>query len=152
MSRHILLTCIIAATASLTAFAQDPAFRGEWRIESASVAPWWTEARPPDEAIVTKLRGRRIRFSPRAIEGPELLACAKPRYRVLTVPAEGLFQGLFGERNAAPLAAAAGFPTANTAWKTLDTGCEHDIRYHLAAPGTAKFALDNYIFTIRRDR
>jgi hypothetical protein len=121
---------------------------GTWKIESAAVAPWWTEKAPPDRGFVKALVGSRLTFTARSIVAPRPLACASPRYAVMDTPVEGLFQGNFAVRP--ELADSTGFHRSARAWRTLQTGCEGAIDFHFIDTRTAAFALDNYIYTIRK--
>jgi len=134
------------------ALSAQQAYYGTWRIESASVAPWSEERNP---AGPTDLIGKSITISPRAITGPEILACPDAMHTVKDMPVEGLFQGAFHEMHEknsgvspSKLAAAAGL--RGTSWKTLDPGCAFE--FHFIDARHAVFALDNRIYRIRKVR
>ena len=100
-----------------------------------------------------RLVGRRVTFEAKRIRGPDPLACSGPRYELTDVPAEGLFQGGLAEYGdpaigADALATRVGFAKRPIA--TLATGCEGAIDFHFTNPDTARFALDNMIYTLRR--
>jgi hypothetical protein len=148
-----LLTLACAASAGQS----SPFYEGAWKIESAAVAPWWTGKAAPYAASVKTLVGKSLTISSKSIAGPAPLACVSPKYAVVgDYPAEGLFQGNFGEMkrrdpsvDPAALAASVGFRGA-ARWRTLETGCDGAIDFHFVDDGVAKFAYDNYIYTIRR--
>jgi hypothetical protein len=141
---------------SAAAFSADPPFYvGTWKIESAAVAPWWTDSKRPDDAETKGLVGKIVKIMPKSIEGPRQVACAGPRYQVKDYPADMLFQGSFGEMhlrdktaNPSKVAAAAGF--VGTKWKTLETGCGNEVDYHFIDASTAAFGLNNYIYRLRK--
>ena len=66
-----------------------------------------------------------------------------------------LFQGMFGEMHSrdksvdpAQAAASVGFKGAR--WKTLETGCGNELELHFIDERTAAFAINNYIFTLKK--
>jgi len=149
--RRAFLTGALAATL----IAADPFYLGRWKIDSAVVAPWWTGAGKPDAAEAKTLAGKSVTMGAAAISGPGILACKGPHYKVVDVPAEGLFQGAFDEMHRhdpsadpAKLAASVGF--RGTSWKSLQTGCANEIDFHFVDSNTAKFGLDNYVYTLKR--
>ncbi|MFN7933340.1 MAG: hypothetical protein U0R19_08445 [Bryobacteraceae bacterium] len=84
-----------------------------------------------------------------------LLACRNPRYVWKQYPADMLFQSMFGEMarrdpkvNPVRVAASLGFVGERS--KTLETGCEHAIDFHFLNARNAAFALDNYIFRLKK--
>lgn len=121
---------------------------GTWRIESASVAPWWTGREAPKSGYVKELTGRTFTIGNRHVEGPGIVGCASARLIVKDVPAQGLFQGGLGEdgERAARSAARLGFQGGP--WRTVDGGCGLD--FHFASPDSGAFGLDNYVFRFRR--
>jgi len=145
--RTIALLWLFAAAGA------EPFYFGAWKIESAVVAPWWVEKAPPDPVSVKALTGRTINFSAKSITAPKLLACASPRYAVKEYPADYLFQGGFGEmnrrdRSVDPVKIAASVGFRGSKWKTLETGCDFD--FHFIDERTAAFALDNYIYRLKK--
>ena len=137
--------------------AGDDFYVGTWKIESAIVAPWWTERTAPDAAETKTLVGRSVSITAKRITGPPQVACKDPHYKVKDYPADMLFQGSFGEMHErdksidpAKAAAAAGFK--GTSWKTLETGCAAEIDFHFIDESTAAFGLNNYIYRLRKQR
>jgi len=89
------------------------------------------------------------------ITGPRQAACGKPKYKVVSSPPEGLFQGMFDEMHRRDksidpqkIAASAGFHGSR--WKTLETGCGNELDYHFIDDNTAAFGLNNYIYLLKR--
>lgn len=74
------------------------------------------------------------------------LACRSPHYRVLEASPGYLFQG--GLTSPAAQATALGFRSARIA--TLETGCTGAIDFHFINDATVLFALDNMIYTLRK--
>jgi len=145
----------MACFAALAA-AADPFYIGTWKITSARVAPW--QSGPPyasDLSETKSLVGKTIFIQSRRIAGPGILACRAPDYRVRDYPAGMLFQGGFDEmhrRNpsADPAKLAAGLGFHGNSWKTLETGCANELDFHFLNPSTAAFALNNYIYTLKK--
>lgn len=149
MSRFVLLlVCVIG-------YAADPFYIGTWKIESAAVAPWWSEKQTPDPAEMKALVGTTFSIAHKTIAGPRQLACRDPHYQVKDYPADMLFQGQFGEMHLrdksvdpAKIAAQAGF--SGSSWKTLETGCGNEIDFHFLDPSTAAFGLNNYLYKLKK--
>lgn len=151
----------IAVFASFAVFALalagcsgQPSFQGQWTIERVEVAPWVDAGFAPDASIAGLYVGKAVAFKTDAIEGPALLACAHPRYTFEEVPAEGLFQGSLAgsHRDTAGAETAARKLGFAPPVKTMMTGCEHDIAFHMRDEDHAAFALDNMIFWMVRAR
>ncbi|HLK20149.1 MAG TPA: hypothetical protein VKT81_14425, partial [Bryobacteraceae bacterium] len=81
------ITWILALSAAL-GFGADAFYLGTWKIESAVVAPWWSEHNPPDAAESKTLVGRTLIVARGRISGPRQVACTAPRYVVKEYPAD----------------------------------------------------------------
>jgi hypothetical protein len=133
------------------AFSAEPFYIGTWNITSAVVAPWWEDlVHQPDPSESASLVGKSVTFGAKRIEGPRQFMCSALKYRVRNYPADGLFQGEFGEmhlRNKAvdpaKMAALVGF-SKGTSWKTVETGCGNELDFHFIDERTAAFGLNNY--------
>jgi len=135
--------------------AADTFYIGRWKIDSAVVAPWWTDAQKPDDAEVKELVGKTIVITAKSIQGPRQHACPDPRYKVKDYPADMLFQGGFGEmhlkdKSVDPVKVAAKLGFHGSSWKTLETGCATEIDYHFLDSDRAAFALNNYVYYLTR--
>jgi len=144
------------AIATLTAFAADPFYLGNWRIASAVVAPWWSDAQKPDPAEMKSLVGKVITIKPKEILGPREISCKDPKYKVKDYPADMLFQGELGEmhsrdKSVDPAKAAATLGFKGTRWKTLDTGCGNELDFHFIYANTTTFGLNNYIYVLKKE-
>lgn len=128
------------------ALAAEPAYLGAWHIAEARPAPWVKSAAETFPEEERRLVGQTVTYGPARIEGPSPLACDGPRYELLDVPPEGLFQG--GLTAPAEQATALGFRSRTI--ETLQTGCEGWIDFHFVDATTALFALNNAIYTLRR--
>lgn len=135
----------LAASAPARA-APDPTYLGDWLVTEAHPAPWVDAKDPAAARADDHLIGRRVTYTPTRIVAPPPLACSRPRYRWIAVPPENLFQG--GLTAPASQAAMLGFRTS--AIPTLEAGCEGFIDFHVTEAGTALFALNNNIYTLRR--
>lgn len=138
-------------TALLFLLAAGGAFQeGTWKIESATVAPWWKGSEAPKSGFVKDLVGRSFSIKDGHVEGPGILACTSGRMAVKDVPAQGLFQGMLGEDEAKANRAAAGLGFQRGPWKTVDGGC--DLEFHFSDTKSGAFGLDNYVFRFRKVR
>jgi hypothetical protein len=151
--------CALAALAlcalAPVAIAADAFYVGAWKIESAVVAPWWTDHAKPDPAEMTALTGKTIVVTPTGIAGPRQLACKGPRYGVKEYPADMLFQGMLGEmherdKSVDPVKVAATLGFRGSRWKTLETGCGNELDFHFIDATTATFGLNNYVYTLKK--
>jgi hypothetical protein len=146
--------CAFAAVV-FCAHGADVFYLGIWKIESAVVAPWWTDRAKPDPAETTILVRKTIGVTPTGISGPRQLACKGPKYVMKEYPADMLFQGMLGEMHerdksvdAVKVAATLGFRGSRQ--KTLETGCGNEIDFHFIDATTATFGLNNYIYVLKR--
>ena len=145
------LSAMLAAVACLAAFpatATSPQrpFYGRWLIAEAHPAPWYNPTDPGTQPFDDHLVGKSIVYMPSRIVGPRVLACKGPHYRMLEVGPDYLFQG--GLTAPAAQAAALGFRGNRIA--SLETGCAGAIDFHFINETTALFALDNMVYTLRR--
>jgi hypothetical protein len=145
----------VALALGFCAFAADVFYLGTWKIDSATVGPWWSEKGKPDPAEMKSLAGKTFVISATGITGPRQVACKGPKYRVKDYPADMLFQGAFGEMQSrdksvdpAKVAATVGFK--GSSWKTVETGCGNELDFHFIDPSTAAFALNNYIYILKK--
>lgn len=122
-----------------------PAYFGAWIIASADPAPWLAPGSPlPAEH---GLVGKTVIYTPDRISGPKPLRCRRPDYRLVDIPPEGLFQGNLVR----PAAQAHALGLIGAKVRTLQTGCAGLIDFHFTETGDALFALDNRIYTLRKD-
>ena len=136
--------------AAMSAHAADPFYLGTWKIDSAIVGPWWTEKTKPDPHEMNALAGKTFVIGAHSITGPRQVGCAKPNYEVKDYTADMLFQGMLGEKTKDPAKAAASIGFKGSKWKVLETGCANELDFHFIDPSTAAFALNNYIFILKK--
>ena len=153
--RLLITTLFVVFLGAVPAQADNP-MAGTWTIVRAEAAPWSDDkSDPPNWNAMPEYVGKRVTFAAGRIDGPHLLACDKPVYEMSDSPAAGLFQGGLGTfedsggKKAEDTATAIGF--AKRPIKTLMTGCEHSIDYHMSDANHAAFALDNMIYWLKRD-
>jgi len=151
----LLRSCTALGALVLVAIAADAFYLGTWKIESAVVAPWWTERAKPDAAEMTALVGKSIVVTPTGISGPRQLACKGPKYEVKDYPADMLFQGMLGEmrerdKSVDPGRVAATLGFHGSSWKTLETGCGNEIDFHFIDAATVTFGLNNFVYTLKK--
>jgi hypothetical protein len=147
--------CWALAAFALCAIAADTFYLGAWKIDSAVVAPWWTDRAKPDAAEMTGLVGKTIVVTPAGISGPRQVACKGPNYKVKEYPADMLFQGMLGEmherdKSVDPVKVAATLGFHGSSWKTVETGCGNEIDFHFIDRTTATFGLNNYVYTLKK--
>jgi len=149
----------LAAALVAPANAAEAFYLGTWKITDATVAPWAEPGNKegykpylPEKKILV---GQTVVFKKEAILGPRQVACQKPKYVVKDYPADMLFQGGFGEMqrkdksvDPAKMAAKVGFQGGP--WKTVETGCEVELDWHYVDMTTATFALNNFIYTLKK--
>ena len=151
MNTKRILAGLIAATACLAAVpagaagAQRP-FYGRWLIAEAHPAPWYNPSDPGTAPFDDHLVGKSIVYMPTRITGPRVLACSGPHYRMLEVGPDYLFQGGL----TAPTAQAAALGFRGNRIASLETGCAGGIDFHFINQATALFALDNMVYTLRK--
>jgi hypothetical protein len=138
--------------------AGDAFYVGKWKIADAKPAPWVLPSDQLDPSEPKSLIGKTIEIGATAIAGPGDFPCAKPQYQVIEGGPEMLFQGSFENMHAQDpsqdmmkLAAQSGF-TGDTHFRTVVTGCEYEVDFSWGASNdTARFALNDYIYTITRE-
>ena len=142
------LLAAVACLATFPATAAGPQrpFYGRWLIAEAHPAPWYNPADASTAPFDDHLVGKSIVYMPTRITGPRPLACRGPHYRMLQAPPDYLFQG--GLTSPVTQASALGFRGSRIA--TLETGCAADIGFHFIDGSTALFALDNMVYTLRK--
>ncbi len=80
------------------------------------------------------------------IDGPKPLNCRKLKYKVTSYTPDMLFQGSL----TAPDKQAAALGFKDKAIKTLETGCEAEIDFHMVDEMTVLFALNDRVYTMTR--
>jgi len=150
------LAAILCAVSLSGAAAEDAFYLGQWKITGAVPGPWIKSDAElfPDE--MKSLVGQTIILKTDAIEGPGSFPCKGPKYELMEGGPDMLFQGAFGEMKAEKasvdpqkLAEQAGF--TGTHYKTVLTGCEFTVDFSFGADNdTAMFALDNALYTLKR--
>ena len=152
MTSGAALCCSLVA-----AEAADPFYYGKWKITEAVAAPWAAAGETPDAKESKALVGQTITLSANAVAGPGEFPCAHPHYEVIEGGADMLFQGMFGEMHdkdkaidPQKLAVQVGFTGDH--FRTVITGCAYEVDFSFGAdPDTAKFALNNAVYTLQRE-
>jgi len=150
------LAAVLCAASLSGAAADDAFYAGKWQITEAVKAPWAKSDAELDAAEMKDLVGKTITLKADAVEGPGSFPCKGPKYEVMEGGPDMLFQGMFGQmhdENAAndpqQLAEQVGF--AGTHYRTVITGCEYEVDFSFGADNdTAKFALNNAVYTLKR--
>jgi hypothetical protein len=154
--RTAALAAVLCAASLSGAVAEDAFYLGQWKITAAAPGPWIKSDAElfPDE--MKSLVGQTITLKSDAIEGPGGLPCKGPKYEVMEGGPDMLFQGAFGEMQAADaskdpqkLAEQVGY--TGTKYRTVLTGCEFAVDFSFGEdPDTAMFALDNAVYMLKR--
>jgi hypothetical protein len=150
------LAALLCATSLSGAKAEDAFYLGQYKITAAAPAPWIKSDAElfPDE--MKSLVGQTITLKADAIEGPGGFPCKGPKYEIMEGGADMLFQGMFGQMHDAAasndpqkLAEQVGFTGAQ--YRTVLTGCEFAVDFSFGQDkDTAMFALDNAVYTLKR--
>lgn len=135
---------LIAMVLSRGAHAQE-AFAGPWLIISSQPAPW------ADKSISTETEARTLVGKPVSIladriDGPRPLLCRQLKYKIRNYAPDMLFQGNLTDPG--KQTAALGFKDASI--KTLETGCEAEIDFHMIDAMTVLFGLNDRIYKMTR--
>jgi hypothetical protein len=142
--RSAALVGLIAMAFSSRAYAQE-AFGGPWLIIKAEPAPWADKGAASD-AEAKKLLNQPVSILPDRIDGPKPLLCRKLKYKVTSYTPDMLFQGSL----TAPDKQAAALGFKDKAIKTLETGCEAEIDFHMVDAMTVLFGLNDRVYTMTR--
>lgn len=127
-------------------------FAGSWIVTKAEDAPWVgpkSDLKPHYEAV---LRNATITFRANGVDAPGWFACAKPHYAITELEPESLFEGGLDDPDhgmTTPKETAAKLGFVGEKFQTLETGCA-ELSFHLAAPDTIVFGLNNVIYTLKR--
>ena len=132
--------------ASPSAHAQE-AFAGPWIISKAEPAPW-AEKNTASDAEAKALLRKPVTILADRIDGPKPLGCRKLKYKITNYAPDMLFQGSL----TAPDKQAAALGFQGTSIKTLETGCEGEIDFHLVDAMTVLFGLNDRVYTMTRRR
>ena len=144
--RLVVILLTISVSLPAVAAPSQRQFLGRWLIAGAHPAPWSVPGDAPSSPFDARIVGKAIVYERTRITGPRLLACRHPDYQLQQVPPEGLFQGGL----TAPAAQAAALGFRGDTILTLQTGCAGGIDFHFVNQSTALFALDNMVYTIRK--
>lgn len=150
----------LAAAAALAALAlTGPAvaqqrFTGRWTIAAAEVAPWADDPNnAADTAEARKLVGQPVSFSARALAAPEFLGCKRPTYAFRQAAADTLFEGGLtsdaADRPADAVATARKLGITAAEITGMTASCS-EVEFFLADPNRILFALNNRIYTLKR--
>jgi hypothetical protein len=142
--RFAALAGIITIALSSGVHAQE-AFGGPWLIIKAEPAPW-AEKGVASDAEAKRLLHQPVSILPDRIDGPKPLLCRKLKYKVTDYSPDMLFQG--GLTASDKQAAALGFKGSSI--KTLATGCEGEIDFHMVDEMTVLFGLNDRVYTMTR--
>jgi hypothetical protein len=152
---RLIAIILVSGAGLLPVLAGEAFYLGTWKIASAVEAPWTDPKWKPDPAEMKSLVGKMVVFKANEIAGPRIMVCQGPNYRVVEIPAEGLFQGAFDEmhtrdKSVDPLKLAQKVGFRGTSWKSLQTGCANELDFHFVDPATAEFGLNDVVYTMNK--
>ena len=138
--------------------ADDAFYLGKFKIIAYTPAPWVLPSDHLDSSEPKQLIGKMIELKADAIEGPGDFPCKGPQYQVEEGGPEMLYMGSLENMHAedpsqdmSKLAAETGF-IRDTHFRTVVTGCEYEVDMSFGADNNvARFALNDYIYTITRE-
>ena len=130
------------------------AFGGIWHVIEAERAPWVAADRKLQPSAEAAFAHATFEFRADRVVGPSWTACRKPKYDLAPQPFNALFEGgLYdpehGLRDPAALAHRLGFQHEPV--PSMTSSCS-ELLFHLADADTALFALNNMIYTMRREQ
>ena len=138
--RLAALAGLIVMAAPFAARAQE-AFGGPWLIIKAEPALW------AGKDAASYAEAKALLHQPVSIlADPKPLLCRKLKYKVTSYTPDMLFQGSL----TAPDKQAAALGFKDKAIKTLETGCEAGIDFHMVDEMTVLFALNDRVYTMTR--
>ncbi|MBV8635336.1 MAG: hypothetical protein JO002_12655 [Burkholderiaceae bacterium] len=137
---------------SVPALAQE-AFAGAWHVVKAERAPWVTADSKPQPSAEAAFAHAKFEFRIDHVSGPSWTACRKPKYDLTPQPFDSLFEGGLhdpehGLNDAAAAAHRLGFTHAPVL--SMASSCS-ELLFHMADADTILFALNNMIYTMKRD-
>jgi hypothetical protein len=144
-------TLALCLLASFPAQAQG-VFAGRWTVTKAEDAPWvgpHSDLKPDYDAALSNAV---FTFGPKRVDGPGWFACPKPHYAITELEPESLFEGGLSDPDhgmTTPKQTAEKLGFVGEKFPTLETGCA-ELSFHLAAPDTILFGLNNVIYTLKR--
>lgn len=141
------LLAALAVIASCSGAGAQEGFGGPWLIVKAEPAPW-AEKGAASDAEAKSLLQKPVNILADRIDAPKPLLCRKLKYKITSFTPDMLFQGSL----TAPAKQAAALGFKGSAIKTLETGCESEIDFHMVDEMTLLFALNDRIYTLTRRR
>ena len=151
------VAAILCAASLSSAMADDAFYYGKWKITESAAAPWVLPGDVLEPSEMKGFIGKTITIGAAGIDGPGDFPCKNPQYQVLEGGPEMLYQGSFENMHAQDqsvdmqkLAEKTGL--TGTHFRTIVTGCEYEVDFSFGADNdTAKFALNNAIYTLKRE-
>jgi hypothetical protein len=157
-ARAAQIAAVIAALSLIpasAAFAQGSGVLGPWTITKAALAPWADAKQAGGPAEAKRLVGQTVTFAAHSVRGPEPLGCSHAVYQTHNDTPDLLFEGSLAEDSngkmldAVALARKIGMTTKTV--RTIETSCS-EVAYHMLAPDTLVFGLNNRIYTMHPKR
>ena len=148
----VALGCLCLLAAFSAQAAAQGVFAGSWTVTGAQDAPWVGPKSDLKPHYETALRNAVITFRANRVDGPSWFACPKPHYSITELDAESLFEGGLDDPDrgmTTPKETAAKLGFIGEKFPTLETGCA-ELSFHLAAPDSVLFGLNNVIYTLKR--
>jgi uncharacterized protein YecT (DUF1311 family) len=146
--RRILFALALAAFASpaLADAEPDVSIAGRWRVVAAERAPWASGQNLPTPFLRTGFVFRAGRLM-----GPSPIACEPADYKLVMMPAEGLFQGALPADRAVALGEKLGVVGPGETVTHQVTCPNATFDFHRATDSISlKIAIDNVVYTLRQ--
>ena len=140
------LIAVLAVIVPSSGVDAQEAFVGPWLIIKSEPAPW-AEKGASSDAEAKALLSKPVSTLPDRIDGPKPLLCRKLKYKVTSYTPDMLFQGSL----TAPDKQAAALGFKDSAIKTLETGCEAEIDFHMVDAMTVLFGLNDRVYTMTKE-
>jgi hypothetical protein len=95
-----------------------------------------------------RLVGQTVVIGPKAINGPEQVACAHPNYAVKDYTPDMLFQGSLKD----PVRDAPALGFKGKSIPVLEPGCANEIDWHMVDDGDVEFGLNDVVYVLSRKK
>ncbi|WP_373065714.1 hypothetical protein [Zavarzinia sp.] len=150
--RVLALAAVLAVGAALPQARAGQDWLGSWTVTGGGKAPWAEQNYPDEIAEMAKMKGLTVTFKAHEVVAKgSVVGCSDAHYEATSFPADALFQGGLDEGRQAEEAAALGFAPGAVAGFDLD--CSSGLfSYHFKDRDTVLFALDNVIYTLKRQK
>lgn len=152
-SNLVLLASLLSMAPALASPPADNALLGTWDIVEGAAAPW---AQARERANLSAAGKRQIKTQvifgrTEVTSRARALACKDAVYEGTEYSPDAMFRGALLEPNQDSVAHSMGFPPGDV--PGIDVTCDNDtFSYHFRDKVTVMVAVDNIIYTLKRDK